>query len=1331
MSYPPARSLLYGLKPSSTRYTSTWHTCALLQIEAPVPINGNETGPGFSSRINSCPTHHASNSSDGLRQGRRGCKVSPLPVHIFSFLAESSRRYTLTYTPSLDRILPPPSQLFVKIKNTAAIPLRAAYLHGPYTLYVACYPSTYNPYKKHERVKEEGAPEFEPQLKAGGSWSAKLTVPEEVREDAHHTNPRGQDPGRSGRKSFTWVIEIASQVIFSTSAAVHYELLVGRDEKSVDLGFHGVIGSGQGAPARLEDHQHSRTRVTGQPRGVFSKAIRLSIDDTESLWNTPPFPEWEEHGDVKVQEGPQHGDKRDAEEKDDKKQRKQKKIHLVLLTHGLHSNLGADMLYMKESIDTAAKEAREASKKRRFEVRKQQIAEANEFGRDAVDQRSRSTPEVSATRSDHDDTDDDEEQVIVRGFNGNAVKTERGIQYLGKRFAKYVLSLTYPDQPYLPVKSSISQTITNTLTGSKPPSLDGTQPIHKHSSIVKDENYKDHDLPYKITSISFISHSLGGLIQTYAIAYIQKHSPEFFDLIQPVNFVALASPFLGLSNENPMYVKFALDFGLVGRTGQDLGLTWRAPTIAKSGWGAVIGGLTNESQKAQKEPDPGAKPLLRILPTGPAHVALKKFRNRTVYSNVVNDGIVPLRTSCLLFLDWRGLGRVDKARRENGLVGTMVGWGWAEMTGQNASASRKPLTWNDLFGDSGDEASRSGKNSPDLESAVPQADASQAFDFDQKAEPDENQFLNSPSSPTGEAGDPSMASGATLWSGLLNLFKPQAGKSPPKSPRKAQKIYRRGQTMHHGHNHDSDPEQSRGNSLDSGGSDEQSGRPKGIVRGSSLYTNNSENGDVEAPPRTTFFESAGDLLNPPLPSRDFILDPGARPRTIHHDRVYHPEDIPPPPTKRQRTLMKRSASRDGSQQSLVPKSPTDSQQSESSQSTLTPQPSVGPMKIEEKIARAYHKDLSWRKVLVRLEPDAHNNMIVRRMFANAYGWPVVKHLCDTHFAYTAAAQTRDDDEAPIERAKAAEQPVLPTGEEVKGQTDPPREDFEPGKGEVNELDRSRSTTDVPATAAQPLKTDGVHADLQKLHAHWKLREDIQQRPGRTDSEIRESRDDISELVSKVSASGETASAFSTPSNATNYSNMSSSKAALSRLARMDSARWSDRFFDGSDDEELEEEDPTLMAEIERARSRGELNRSNSNTSDVTALSAKIADVLTTSPSSTKLVSAKPDTDSQPLSLFGGLDSIPLTAEPAELEPMSHSSGGNTPKPPHESGGALNPGSLTAFSIGTGRLGLGLGEGLDEMMTTRDGGKPGGVAGQVALARGKGKGKEQNTDDGHS
>ncbi len=1173
----------------------------------------------------------------------------------------------MTYTPSIDRILPPPTHLHVKIKNTSAIPLRAAYLHGPYTLYVACYPSTFDPYKKHETSKEEGVPEYEPQLKAGGQWSAKLTVPEEIRRDAVH----GESKRHGDRKSFTWIIEVASQIIFSKTATVHYEVLVGRDEKSVELGFHGVVGSGQGAPGRLEDHKHRRARDAAQPKGVFSKAVRLAVDDTESLWNTPPFPEWESDGDVKVQEGPQHGDKRDYAAKKDKKQQKQKKIHLVLLTHGLHSNLGADMLFMKETIDTAAKQAREDSKKRRAERRARRLAESNQFGRDVVDQRTKSVPEIALTGADEETTDDEEEEVLVRGFNGNAVRTERGIQYLGKRFAKYVLSITYPDQPYLPVKSSIGKSLSKSMPTSKPAPSSDVQPTHKNSSIIKDENHRSHNLPYKITSISFISHSLGGLIQTYAVAYIQKHSPDFFELIKPINFVAMATPFLGLSNENPVYVKFALDFGLVGRTGQDLGLTWRAPTIAKNGWGAVLGSLTTEAHKAQREPDPGTKPLLRILPSGPAHIALKKFRNRTVYSNVVNDGIVPLRTSCLLFLDWRGLGRVEKARRENGLVGTMVEWGWAEVTGQNASATRRALPWNDLFGESADEMSGNGMSSPDPDSSVPQAEASQGLDRDERAEPEPQQFVEKPqsdASPPSADITSSTTSASNLWTGLLNLFKPQAGQQKP--AHKVQKIYRRGQTMHHLER--GSERSSHENSQGSDEVEEEHGVPrKNLVRGSSLYTNNSENGEVEAPPKTTFFESAGDLLNPPLPSKEFLLDPTARPRTIWHDRVYHPEDIPPPPAKRHRTLMMRAipGSRKGSQQSLMPPDPASSltvnpprsSSSHSSASILTQGPNetqeTGSMKIEEKIARAYHKDLSWRKVLVRLEPDAHNNMIVRRMFANAYGWPVVKHMCDTHFAYTAAAKTRDEDESNVERAKPSDAVVVGAdGEKVRGQTDAPPEEVEEGGQHKDGAERARTTDVVDLAASASPSSVVVHDDqFHELHSRWKVGDRVQPQRSRTESEIRESRDDVSELVSLVSAAGEST-----------YSSSNSSKAALSRLARQDSARWSDRFFDGSDDDDTEQDDEgedVLKEELKKARQRGESGAERS-----ASTSARIANSLTASPRATRL-GLNTNTDGlEPAPLDAGKNNehggpklilaepdTPLTAEPGELEPSSHAS----------------------------------------------------------------------------
>lgn len=1068
-------------------------------------------------------------------------------------------RYTVTYTPSLDRILPPPTHLHVKIKNTSAIPLRAAYLHGPYTLYVACYPSTFDPNKKYDTVKDEGEPQYEPQLKAGGSWSAKLTVPEPIRQDAGLGEHKEGEP----RKSFTWIIEVASQVLFSTTASVHYEVLVGRDEKSVSLGFTGAMTS-SGAPGRLEDHQHARQKGNQHMKGVFTKAIKLKVDDTISLWSSPAFPS---HDDTNRSptELPriEHNDNQEGKERPRKRR---KKIHLVVLTHGLHSNLGADMLYMKESIEATAKQARQDRRNAKRVAREEKAKEQYDFGREAVDQRTKSVPDLivapieSQEQPGHTETtdaedDEDEEEVVVKGFRGNAVKTERGIQFLGKRLAKYVLSITYPDQPYLPVKSTITQSISRTFTGApKPTQTAGRQPSHKNSSIAKDESSSRHNLPYKITRISFISHSLGGLIQTYAIAYIQKHSPEFFDKIEPVNFVAMASPFLGLSNENPVYVKFALDFGLVGRTGQDLGLTWRAPTLARNGWGAMVGGFSSGDPK-DKEKDPAAKPLLRILPTGPAHIALKRFRNRSVYANVVNDGIVPLRTSCLLFLDWRGLGRVEKARRENGLVGTMVNWGLSEITGQNASTPRRGF-FEELFSDSGDERPRS-KASPDPGAAVPYAEAGEALDRSYSYDGDDDdlkqtQLLHSKS-------PEQQQSGQNLWSTFTSFFRPQAGSLKKVSP-KQQRIFQRGQTM----GADQVSDESRQTSAEHERKEGQTlpDHRKMLVRGASLYTNNSDN-ELDAPPKTTVFESAGDLLNPPLPPKEFLLDPEARPRTIFHDRVYHPEDIPPPPTKRQRTFMRSRPST--SDVNSVP-----NQSANDMNNTAPATVDQGGMRIEEKIARAYHKDMAWRKVLVRLEPDAHNNMIVRRMFANAYGWPVVKHMCDTHFAYTAAAETRDEDEAPIERAKAQDVGAGKKGEEVRQQTQKPDQ-----KGTLERDMPERAITAESLPNKEDHEIDTLHLRQKNIQAqdHAKPKK----LPPSATSPTGESRDQMTELVSMVSAEG-------APNQS--YSSMHSGASALRSLVRQDSARWSDRYFD-SEPEDEDNDEAELDNEWQSAYDRGQ------------------------------------------------------------------------------------------------------------------------------------------------
>lgn len=872
----------------------------------------------------------------------------------------------------------------MRVKNTSAIPLRAAYLHGPYTLYAACYPSTFDPNVKYDHQNTEGVPQFEPYLKAGGNWDATIKMP--ARFGDSHNLAVGHLEAESDR-TVTWVIEIVSQVIFSSSAAVHFELLVARDAKSIEyFSAGGSATTGLGPPGKLQDHWPvggTRGQAVIATKGVYSKSTSLRVDDTSSLWNSPPLPSWTSEA---ADTTPQRTDcmSQDASPEATSstakvKPRKKRKVHLVVITHGLHSNLGADMLYLKESIDAAAA----AKKKARFE--------------DSM---------KSEDSAENDENDDDDEEVIVRGFSGNAVRTERGIQYLGKRLAKYVLLMTYPDQPYYPLKTGKAKSFPRPFS----PRREQAQPSHEPlSTSANHENVTDgDDHAYQITSISFIGHSLGGLIQTYAIAYIQKHSPEFFDRIQPVNFIALASPFLGLSNENPLYVRFALDLGLVGRTGQDLGLSWTSPKV-RTGWGAIIGGR-GDSAKDQSHPDPGSKPLLRILPCGPAHEVLRKFHHRTVYSNVVNDGIVPLRTSCLLFLDWRGLDRVEKARRDNGIVGKMAEWGWAELTGANSKSPRLARP---------DEVPRlgEGQDGPKDGSAGLTEEAQRLQEeedltrTEEASSPAPEQFiarrkssLHASSVGTESGHKDGSDNNSGPLSTLLAFFRPKEPKQHHPSGKHA-RIYKRSQTIA-----SFDPNES----------------PAPTVRGNSLY---EEDMGVNTPPKTTFFESAGDLLMPPLPPTDFILDPAARPRTIFHDRIYHPEDIPAPLPVKRRTLTFAS---------LQPKhaktAPPQATQLSSS-STSNAKSSESGLKVEEKIARAYHRDLTWRKVLVRLEPDAHNNIIVRRMFTNAYGWPVVKHLVDTHFGHSPNVEVDDTLKYTGERAKALNVGPTSSGDEVEGQSD--------------------------------------------------------------------------------------------------------------------------------------------------------------------------------------------------------------------------------------------------------------------------------------------------------
>ena len=112
-----------------------------------------------------------------------------------------------------------------------------------------------------------------------------------------------------------------------------------------------------------------------------------------------------------------------------------KNIHLVVLTHGLYSNVTADMLYLKDRLE-----------------------------------------QVAGLHSRPDGG------VIVRGYSGNLRKTEIGIEHLGKRMASWLLAETL----WLPDVECFAP-----------------------------------DSP-RYSRISFIGHSMGGVVQLVAINEIDR-----------------------------------------------------------------------------------------------------------------------------------------------------------------------------------------------------------------------------------------------------------------------------------------------------------------------------------------------------------------------------------------------------------------------------------------------------------------------------------------------------------------------------------------------------------------------------------------------------------------------------------------------------------------------------------------------------------------------------------------------------------------------------------------------------------------------------------------
>ncbi|WPK24427.1 hypothetical protein PUMCH_001701 [Australozyma saopauloensis] len=587
-------------------------------------------------------------------------------------------RFDIAYKPcssAEDYAKLPPRSLWLRVRNLEPLALRAAYLAGPYSIYVDCRPLDYERNKKTFITAEQ--PLFEPQLHPGQTFWVEL-------------------PCHVFKEEYHWSVDVVSQIIFNTSQLVNFDVCISESRDMSEV------------VAKAND-------------------LVVSVHDTLDLWNLP-VPDTS------------------------------KPIHLVILSHGLHSNVSADMLFLKEAIDNSR------------------------------------------------------ENVVVKGFFGNICKTERGIKYLGSRVAEYVVGL------------------------------------------LQNEAFENAN------KISFVGHSLGGPVQTFAIAYLEANYPWVFQKLQPTNFITLASPMLGVAHDNPAYVKMALLAGIAGRTGHELGLQFT---------------------------EKGNKPLLLLLPSGPTHRVLKRFVRRTVYANAFNDGIVPLRTSALLYLDYQGLS-------------TLLG----------------PQT-----GQPGDDPKLSAKIPRDL----PDAQDSQSL----------------------------------VLLAVMSYFMPQK------------------------HSHDESERKLKNE-------DEEA-----LVEERYLKL-----------PKPLMLESAASLLLPPLPSKKYLTDPESRENVIFHDKVYTENDLP----KAEKSVKEvedeaalisslNGVKRRSSLQSVGDAERKGMIKMIASKGEEIRLVILGNMteQLEEAIAREYHKLMLWRKVLVRLKPDAHNNIVVRRRFSNAYGWPIVDHLVENHF----------------------------------------------------------------------------------------------------------------------------------------------------------------------------------------------------------------------------------------------------------------------------------------------------------------------------------------------
>ncbi|KAL3678651.1 hypothetical protein R1sor_021607 [Riccia sorocarpa] len=144
-----------------------------------------------------------------------------------------------------------------------------------------------------------------------------------------------------------------------------------------------------------------------------------------------------------------------------------------------------------------------------------------------------------------------------------------------------------------------------------------------------------------LKKISFVSHSLGGLISRYAISLLyQPSAPEegrsnaTIEGLEPVNFITVATPHAGSRGSQNLPFLLGVKF-----------LEGSAPYLAH----LIIGQTGKDLFLTDGNPKKNIPPLLRRMVTdcdeGLFLSSLKAFQRRTAYANVIYDRCVGWATS--------------------------------------------------------------------------------------------------------------------------------------------------------------------------------------------------------------------------------------------------------------------------------------------------------------------------------------------------------------------------------------------------------------------------------------------------------------------------------------------------------------------------------------------------------------------------------------------------------------------------------------------------------------------------------------------------------------